>query len=67
MDQLGYRTNDYMVTGNITGSVYRKDTNGKTVYTAEVWNPTDKTQTVAIKDKLMENRLVKLTLVQRHL
>ena len=51
MDQLGYRTNDYMVTGNITGSVYRKDTNGKTVYTAEVWNATDKTQTVAIKDK----------------
>ncbi|MFR6563623.1 MAG: hypothetical protein ACLUR5_18235 [Eubacterium ventriosum] len=52
MDQLGYRTNDYMVTGNITGSVYRKDTNGKTVYTAEVWNATDKTQTVAIKDKV---------------
>ena len=51
MDQLGYRTNDYMVTGNITGSVYRKYTNGKTVYTAEVWNATDKTQTVAIKDK----------------
>ena len=51
MDQLDYRTNDYMVTGNITGSVYRKDTNGKTVYTAEVWNATDKTQTVAIKDK----------------
>lgn len=51
MDQLGYRTNDYMVTGNITGSVYRKDTNGKTVYTAEVWNATNKTQTVAIKDK----------------
>ena len=51
MDQLGYRTNDYMVTGNISGSVYRKDSEDKTVYTAEVWNPTDTTQTLTIKSK----------------
>ena len=45
MDEIGHRTNDYMVVGNIQGSVYIKD--GK--YTAEVWNPTGKTQTVTIK------------------
>ncbi len=55
MDQLGYRTNDYVVTGNIQGSVYVKDTkddNGNVAsktYTAQVWNPTDKAQTVTIK------------------
>ncbi len=45
MEQVGYRTNDYVITGNIGGSVYVK--NNK--YTAEVWNPTDKAQTVTIK------------------
>ncbi len=45
MDAYGYRTNDYMVVGDIQGSVYVK--NGK--YTAQVWNPTEKTQTVTIK------------------
>jgi endoglucanase Acf2 len=45
MDAIGYRTNDYMVVGNIQGSVYVKDG----VYTAEVWNPTEITQTVTIK------------------
>lgn len=51
MDQLGYRTNDYMVCGEISGSVYCKDTNGKKVYTAEVWNGTDSTKQVTIKTK----------------
>lgn len=45
MDQIGYRTNNYIVTGNIGGSVYVK--NNK--YTAEVWNPTNTVQTVTIK------------------
>lgn len=45
MDAIGHRTNDYMVVGNIQGSVYVKDG----VYTAEVWNPTETTQTVTIK------------------
>ena len=49
MDQLGYRTNDYSVVGNIQGSVYRKDEGNKTTYTAEVWNPTATTQTVTVK------------------
>lgn len=49
MDQLGYRTNDYIVVGNIQGSVYRKDEGNKTTYTAEVWNPTATTQTVTVK------------------
>lgn len=49
MDQLGYRTNDYSVVGNIQGSVYRKDQGNNTTYTAEVWNPTAVTQTVTIK------------------
>lgn len=56
MDQLGYRTNDYVITGNITGSVYVKDTKDEDgnvtarKYTAEVWNPTETTQTVNILD-----------------
>lgn len=45
MDSIGHRTNDYMVVGNIQGSVYVKDG----VYTAEVWNPTSVTQTVTVK------------------
>ena len=45
MDAIGHRTNDYMVVGNIQGSVYVK--NG--IYTAEVWNPTEITQTVTVK------------------
>ena len=45
MDAYGYRTNDYMIVGDIQGSVYVKD--GK--YSAQVWNPTEKTQTVTIK------------------
>lgn len=49
MDQLGYRTNDYVVTGNITGSVYCKEENGVKSYTAEVWNPTQESQTVTVK------------------
>ena len=49
MDQLGYRTNDYVVTGNITGSVYYNKNTDK--YTAQVWNPTEKTQTVTVIDK----------------
>lgn len=49
MDQLGYRTTDYVVTGNIQGSVYYNDDTGK--YTAEVWNPTETTQRVTIKDQ----------------
>lgn len=49
MDQLGYRTNDYSVVGNIQGSVYRKDEGDKTSYTAQVWNPTSQTQTVTVK------------------
>ena len=53
MDQLGYRTNDYIITGDyITGSVYKKDgKNGAAAtYTGEVWNPTDEAQTVTVKD-----------------
>ena len=49
MDQLGHRTNDYVVTGKIQGSVYVKEETGK--YTAQVWNPTEETQTVTIIDK----------------
>ena len=45
MDEIGHRTNDYMVVGNIQGSVYVKD--GK--YTAEVWNPTSGRKVVQIK------------------
>ncbi|WP_302626360.1 discoidin domain-containing protein [uncultured Eubacterium sp.] len=45
MDEIGHRSNDYMIVGNIQGSVYEKDG----VYTAEVWNPTSKAQTVTIK------------------
>ena len=45
MEQLGHRTNDYMVTGNIGGSVYVKGS----VYTAQIWNPTSTAQTVTIK------------------
>ena len=48
MDQLGYRTNDYVVTGNITGSVYYNKNTHK--YTAEVWNPTATSQKVTIID-----------------
>ena len=48
MDQLGYRTNDYVVTGNITGSVYYNKNTDK--YTAEVWNPTETSQKVTIID-----------------
>lgn len=52
MDQLGYRTNDYVITGDyITGSVYKKDgENGKATYTGEVWNPTDEAQKVTVID-----------------
>ncbi len=49
MDQLGYRTTDYVVTGNIQGSVYYNKNSEK--YTAQVWNPTDSTQTVTVIDK----------------
>ena len=45
MDEIGHRTNDYMVVGNIQGSVYVKDEK----YTAQVWNPTSTDQTVTIK------------------
>ncbi|MFQ9515747.1 MAG: discoidin domain-containing protein [Eubacterium sp.] len=48
MDQLGYRTNDYIVTGDVTGSVYYNKNTKK--YTAEIWNPTDETQVVTIKN-----------------
>lgn len=48
MDQLGYRTKEYTITGDIQGSVYYNDDTQK--YTAQVWNPTDTTQTVTIKD-----------------
>lgn len=48
MDQLGYRTTDYVVTGNIQGSVYYNNETDK--YTAEVWNPTNVTQTVRVVD-----------------
>ncbi len=48
MDQLGYRTTDYAITGNIQGSVYYNNETQK--YTGEVWNPTSETQTVTIID-----------------
>lgn len=50
MDQLGYRTNDYVIVGQtLTGSVYKKsDGKGGFTYTGEVWNPTTATKTVKI-------------------
>lgn len=50
MDQLGYRTNDYVIAGQtLTGSVYKKsDGKGGFTYTGEVWNPTTATKTVRI-------------------
>lgn len=50
MDQLGYRTNDYVIVGQtLTGSVYKKgDEESGYTYTGEVWNPTTATKTVTI-------------------
>ncbi len=49
MDQLGYRTDDYVITGaTLTGSVYKKVSGGKTTYTGEVWNPTQGVKTVKV-------------------
>lgn len=50
MDQLGYRTNDYVIAGQtLSGSVYKKsDGKGGFTYTGEVWNPTTATKTVRI-------------------
>lgn len=47
MDQLGYRTNDYIITGNIQGSVYYNEETKK--YTGQVWNPTTISQRVAVR------------------
>ena len=47
MDQLGYRTNDYVITGNIQGSVYYNEKTKKC--TGQVWNPTTISQRVAVK------------------
>ncbi len=50
MDELGYKTDDYVITGQtLTGSVYKKnDGYGNYTYTGEVWNPTQAVKTVQI-------------------
>lgn len=49
MDHLGYKTDDYVVVGQtLTGSVYKKEKDGNTTYTAEVWNPTAGDKTVQV-------------------
>ena len=58
MDSLGYRTNDYVITGNtLSGSVYKKVNGGNVKYTGEVWNPTSATKTVYVVNPETEERV----------
>ncbi len=47
MDELGYKTEDIIATGDLSATVYYNEDTGK--YTAQVWNPTDKTKEVSFK------------------
>ncbi|MBR2191303.1 MAG: discoidin domain-containing protein, partial [Eubacterium sp.] len=51
MDSIGYKTTDYVITGaTISGSVYKKVKDGNTVYTGEIWNPTQEVKTTYVVD-----------------
>jgi len=47
MEELGYKVDDIIVTGDVAGCVYYNKYTGK--YTAQVWNPTDSTKVAYFK------------------
>ena len=47
MDELGYKVDDFIITGDVAGSVYYNKNTGK--YTAQVWNPTSSTKIATFK------------------
>ncbi len=47
MDELGYKTEDIIATGDCSATVYYNKNTNK--YTAQVWNPTESTKVVTFK------------------
>ena len=61
MDSIGYKTTDYVITGaTISGSVYKKVKDGNTVYTGEIWNPTQEVKTTYVVDSSSGEKIGKV-------
>ncbi len=61
MDSIGYKTTDYVITGaTLSGSVYKKVKDGNTVYTGEIWNPTQEVKTTYVVDSSSGEKIGKV-------
>lgn len=61
MDSVGYKTTDYVIAGQtISGSVYKKEVDGNTVYTGEIWNPTQEVKTTYVVESSTGEKIGKV-------
>ncbi|MCR5704013.1 MAG: discoidin domain-containing protein [Eubacterium sp.] len=61
MDSIGHKTTDYVITGQtLSGSVFKKEINGKTVYTGEIWNPTTTVKTTYVVNSATGEKIGKV-------
>ncbi|MCR5736619.1 MAG: discoidin domain-containing protein [Eubacterium sp.] len=61
MDSIGHKTTDYVITGQtLSGSVFKKEINGKTVYTGEIWNPTTTVKTTFVVNSATGEKIGKV-------
>lgn len=61
MDSVGYKTTDYVIAGQtISGSVYKKEKDGQTVYTGEIWNPTQEVKTTYLVESSTGEKIGKV-------